>query len=167
MVTAIKGNDTSTFGGDVDVTGNVITDAPAFRAYPSSTQAIPTVTFTKMVLNAETFDTDNCFDSSTNYRFTPTVEGYYNVNVAGYLQSLGDNDTHLVSIYKNGTEYTRGTQIQHGGSADSVCVATALVYCNGTTDYIEFYQWHSFGSNRTMLAQSNTSSASAHLARAV
>ena len=33
MVTSIKGNDTSTFGGNIDVTGNVLTDAPAFSAY--------------------------------------------------------------------------------------------------------------------------------------
>ena len=32
MVTKVNGNSTSTFGGDVDVTGNVITDAPAFSA---------------------------------------------------------------------------------------------------------------------------------------
>jgi hypothetical protein len=160
MVTAIKGNDTSTFGGTITYT------APAFRAYPSSAQNISTTTFVKMALNAETFDTDSCYDNST-YRFTPTTAGYYLVTLSGYLQSLGDNDTHLVSIYKNGSEYTRGTQIQHGGVADSVCVATALVYCNGSTDYIEFYQWHNYGADRTMLAQSNTSSASAHLARAV
>ena len=39
MTTQIKGNDTSTFGGNIDVTGNVVTDAPAFSAYQSSAQS--------------------------------------------------------------------------------------------------------------------------------
>ena len=30
MTTKIKGDATSTFGSDIDVTGNVVTDAPAF-----------------------------------------------------------------------------------------------------------------------------------------
>jgi len=63
MVTAIKGNATSTFGGAVDLgsnnlttTGNadvgqVITDAPAFHAYQTTQQTgISNSTFTKVNL---------------------------------------------------------------------------------------------------------------------
>jgi hypothetical protein len=37
-------------------------------------------TFTKVQINTEEFDTNSNFDSTTNYRFTPTVAGYYQVN---------------------------------------------------------------------------------------
>jgi hypothetical protein len=32
---------------------------------------------TKVIFGGELYDTNNCFDSSTNYRFTPTVAGKY------------------------------------------------------------------------------------------
>lgn len=51
---------------------------PAFSAYRGGpNQALTTGTYTKVQLNIEEFDTNNNFDSSTNYRFTPTVAGYY------------------------------------------------------------------------------------------
>ena len=37
-------------------------------------------TNTKIVFNAKEFDTANAFDSTTNYRFTPQVAGYYQFN---------------------------------------------------------------------------------------
>ena len=52
---------------------------PTFSAYLNANQNIATSTFTKIALNAELFDTDNNFDTST-YRFTPTVAGYYQIN---------------------------------------------------------------------------------------
>jgi hypothetical protein len=54
------------------------TSGPAFRAFRNtSVQNVTGDTFTKVELNAETFDTDSCFDSTTNYRFTPNKAGYY------------------------------------------------------------------------------------------
>jgi hypothetical protein len=53
MTTQIKGNDTSTFGGNVDVTGNVITDAPAFSATLSANQSISHNTWTKIPYDTE------------------------------------------------------------------------------------------------------------------
>ena len=102
MTTQIKGNDTSTFGGNVDVTGNVITDAPAFSAYIGSAQTVSPSTTTKLQFNSERFDTASAYDSTTNYRFTPLVAGYYQVNI-GFI---GTNTTDtLVILYKNGADY--------------------------------------------------------------
>ena len=61
MVTKVNGNSTSTFGGDVDVTGNVITDAPAFGAWHDTAQTITTSTFTKLTFTTEEFDTNSNF----------------------------------------------------------------------------------------------------------
>ena len=58
--------------------------APAFSAYNAGTQSVSANTDTKMIFNAENFDTANCFDSTTNYRFTPNVAGYYQLNASVY-----------------------------------------------------------------------------------
>ena len=50
---------------------------PAFEAFLSSNQTVTDNTTTKIQFNSEVFDTDNCYDNSTNYRFTPTVAGKY------------------------------------------------------------------------------------------
>jgi len=138
MTTQIKGNDTSTFGGNIDVTGNVVTDAPAFSAYLGSNQTgISSSTWTKVAINTERFDTNSNYDNATNYRFTPSVAGYYQIN--GHVSVGGTNITYAVpTIYKNGTGYASGS-FNATATSESSGVVSCLVYLNGTSDYIEFY----------------------------
>ena len=112
---------------------------PAFRAGLSSTQNISSATSTKIQFNSETFDTNNNYDNTTNYRFTPTVAGYYEINAMAQLLATAGN-VFFIMIYKNGSNYQRlgafyGTAGEFGSSG------SALVYCNGTTDYIEVYAY--------------------------
>ena len=127
---AVSGTNTATLPaatGTVMVSGNM----PAFSAYQSSGQTINASTTTKVTFTTETFDTNNNFASST---FTPTVAGYYQVNAC---VSIGPVSTGYIAIYKNGSEYNRGVQVS---SASTVgFVVSSLIYCNGTTDYIEIY----------------------------
>jgi len=139
MTTAIKGNATSTFGGNVDVTGNVVTDAPAFSAKAAVDQSFSTSTWTKVVLETEEFDTDNCFDNATNYRFTPTVAGYYNFQAhirINYSSTAGD--AIYVSIMKNGIEVGRVSRLNMTGNWGVLPIST-MCYMNGSTDYVELY----------------------------
>lgn len=107
--------------------------APAFSAYLGNAQAVSGATYTKVAINTEEFDTNSNFDT-TNYRFTPTVAGYYQVNGAiGYTAS---NITNLVTIYKNGVEFKRG---QYTNTSNFCANVSALIYLNGTTDYVELY----------------------------
>ena len=138
MTTQIKGNATSTFGGNIDVTGNVVTDAPAFHAYNSGTQAISAGTLTKIIVNTEDFDTNNCYDTS-NYRFTPNVAGYYQINASVYYQ--GSNNGFII-LSKNGTRSWRLDAMQSGYGANS---GSALLYLNGSTDYVELYAYDGGG----------------------
>jgi hypothetical protein len=108
------------------------TDGPAFHAYNNTTQSISTGTFQKVALPLERFDTASCFDTST-YRFTPLVAGYYQINGACY--GNGTNRL-IVSIFKNGSEWFRGTDIT--GTCYSGCVS-GVIYLNGSTDYVELY----------------------------
>jgi hypothetical protein len=110
------------------------TAAPAFSAYQSSTQTIATTTFTKIQFQTEEFDTNNNFDSTTNYRFTPTVAGYY--QVTGGTNTVTTSTTLIVDLYKNGSQFKR---INYGYPTAPNAYGTALIYLNGTTDYVELY----------------------------
>jgi hypothetical protein len=73
-----------TANGTVLTTANTFAagTGPAFSVYSTANQVTATVTYTKIQLNTENFDTNNNFDSTTNYRFTPTVAGYYQISGA-------------------------------------------------------------------------------------
>lgn len=124
-----------------DNSGNILLQyngvaAPAFSAYRSTTQSVTSGTWTKVACDAEEFDTASCFSTST-YRFTPTVAGYYQIN--GNINfSVSSGQAYAVTcIYKNGTFYKYGSYIN--GSAGIMCNVSSLVYLNGTTDYVELY----------------------------
>ena len=117
-------------GGTVMVSGN----QPAFSAYLNTSQTLSAYTFTKITLNAEEYDTANAFDSTTNYRFTPQVAGYYQFNAAWTAGTAGTNMT--VAIYKNGSEAKRGQNVQ---ASAAIMTVSCLIYMNGSTDYAEFY----------------------------
>jgi hypothetical protein len=112
--------------------------APAFSAFMTTSQNIPTGTVTKLIFNAEDYDTNSNFDPTTNYRFTPTVAGYYQLS-AGAFASVGTAARFGVVIYKNGTEsgwnFAGGVTSSGGGST----TLSSLFYANGTTDYFEVY----------------------------
>lgn len=122
---------------------------PAFSAYVGSAQTIITNTFVKMQVNTEEFDTNSNFDSTTNYRFTPTVAGYYQVN--GSIVFSTNITSPQLAIYKNGTNFKVGTNYASGAWAN----VSALVYLNGSTDYIELYGAHVTGTTQSLNIASN------------
>ena len=118
-----------------------IATGPAFSAFRSGTsQSISSGVWTKVQLNAENFDTNSCFDSSTNYRFTPTVAGYYQVNGHIYLNYTSTPGVRIgASLYKNGSTYLEYTITNPSATIYGVATVTSLIYLNGTTDYVELY----------------------------
>lgn len=122
---------------------------PAFSAYQSSAQTLSSATIEKLQFQAEEFDTSACFNSTTNYRFTPTVAGYYFFN--GSMAISSSATTGFVSFYKNGSEAKRGTYNSASGGVNTI-EGTALIYCNGTTDYVEL--WGYLGTGQALSASS-------------
>jgi hypothetical protein len=113
---------------------------PAFRAFRNtSIQSVTGDTFTKVELNAETFDTDSCFDSATNYRFTPNKAGYYKFtgSVDGEVQ-VSSSTYGRAAIYKNGSVAAQGVKAA-GFQDEFLSQVSDLIYMNGTTDYVELY----------------------------
>lgn len=166
MVTSIKGNDTSTFGGNVDVTGNVITDAPAFSAYLSSVQSVTSGVVTKIQIDTVSYDTTSDFDTSL-YRYTPSVAGYYQINCT--LRTSGSSQTTQVAqLFKNGANVNQMILSRDSTSSTWNQSCSTQVYLNGTTDYIEFYGLVSASSPAfSYAASNNTCIFSGYLSRAV
>jgi hypothetical protein len=113
----------------------------AFGAGLSSDQTITTATFTKVQLDTEEFDLGGYYDNVTNYRYTPLVEGYYQFNFSGSsIPSTGTVSRTIVQIYKNGASVKRGGDLGAGIAGYGVTGA-ALVYMNGSTDYVELWMY--------------------------
>ena len=137
---AVSGTNTATLPaatGTVMVSGNM----PAFSAWCSTAQALTQNAYTKIAIDTKEFDTASCFNTST-YRFTPNVAGYYQVNANYNCTASGVT---LALIYKN------GSSIKSGANSSATAVTggsvSALMYLNGSTDYIEFYGYTSAAGN--------------------
>jgi hypothetical protein len=119
---------------------------PAFRAFRSgSNQSVSNSTWTKVQLNSETFDTASNFDSTTNYRFTPTTAGYY--QIYGQVRGYQANYQRRVecAIYKNGSAVATG-MMPTGDYEEAIPTVSDLIYFDGSSDYVELYVWI-FGSS--------------------
>jgi hypothetical protein len=144
--------------GEVMVSGNM----PAFSAYRTTNQTgVSNATFTKLQFTSEFFDTNSNYDSVTNYRFTPTVAGYYQVNGNICAETSTAITRVLISLYKNGVEYMRGGDILAGNAVS----LSSVVYMNGTTDYLELYGYLT-GTGLLFRCEDVASSFSASMVRA-
>ena len=144
-------------------TGTVAFDGPAFSAHLSANQNIATSTFTKIAFNTELFDTNNNYSTST-YRFTPTLAGYYQINGIAFLSAT--KNAQLVTLYKNGVEFARGNQQNTTTASSRGMSISYLVSANGSSDYFELYAFHTTGITEELLGNNRLSCFQAYLARA-
>ena len=101
---------TSSGSGDITIpSGNGMTGHmyPAFQAYLSDDQTITDNTVVKINIDTEDFDTDNCYDNTTNYRFTPNKAGKYFLNANIQLVSSSNGNYYYVYIQKGSTLLAR------------------------------------------------------------
>lgn len=139
---AVTGVSTLTGGFTVGATA-----APAFSAYNSNSQVVSTATYTKIQFNTEEFDINSCYDNATNYRFTPTVAGYYQVNLLiGNVSGSASGYT-AVFIYKNGSAFKAAYSTN--SVQGPVSMVNSLIYLNGSTDYVEGYWFQNSGVNQS------------------
>jgi hypothetical protein len=127
------------------------TSGPSFSAYKSTDQTVSANTYTKIQFNTEDWDTDNCYDNSTNYRFTPTTAGKYLIT----LTLIGSGTQNYGIIYKNGSNFKGIAQNTNGATASG----SVVVSLNGSTDYIEFYAYLTSGTTITCTSQYSFASA--------
>jgi len=126
--------------GSAVVTGLVQSGTnPKFGVY-SGAFILTSVVAVKIPLAYSEFNVGGMFDIVTNYRFTPTVAGYYQFSWALNFNDASTSLTQAYSaLYKNGALFKIGADYNSTATAQFGSTGGVLVYLNGTTDYIELY----------------------------
>jgi hypothetical protein len=128
---------------------NIAGNGPAFSAYANAAQTVTSNVFTKVALQSKNFDTNSNFDNITNYRFTPTVAGYYQFNAQLCLNGAVATQQLVLAIYKNGSTAERLIDINPSAflsaNSSTVVSSSSLIYMNGSTDYVELYGYYYLG----------------------
>ncbi len=142
---ALPAFSTATYPSTASATGAVMVSngtnfttnvVPAAGAYLTANQSVSSGAATKITLDNEEFDTNSNYDPTTNYRFTPTVAGYYQINAA--LTSSSACTAAIIYVYKNGSEFKRGTRANQVAGTLGINIS-CIVSMNGSTDYIEIF----------------------------
>lgn len=106
------------------------------RAYRSGNQTLGN-SVTKVQFNAETYDTRNEFDPSTNYRFTCIDAGYYLVQCT--LEWSGATDAlYDLWIYRNGASVAVTRHMQAASNESTTHHIQDVIYLTAS-QYIEIY----------------------------
>jgi hypothetical protein len=141
-----NGNDIMTSDGSGNITVNAAISGqnyPAFQALLSADQTVTDDVTTKVQFNTEDLDTDNCYDNSTNYRFTPTVAGKYFVYSGLELKGGSGNTLEYVILDIKKNDTTNNIRIINNPAdnqaAGIVNYASSIIDMNGSTDFIEIY----------------------------
>ena len=92
-------------------------------------------------MDTEDFDTDSCYDNSSNYRFTPTTAGkYYVYAVARGSTGVSALDLEMTAIYLNGATYIENQVDYRNNDAQLAGITvSAIIDMNGSSDYVECY----------------------------
>ena len=126
-------------------------NSPVFKATLSSAQSINSATGTVMAFATENLDTGGCYNTS-NYRFTPDVEGYYLFVVSGLLyygNAAGEYGD--ISIQKNGNKVIANRNSQSGNMQLSENLrAVGITHMNGSGDYAEGVIYHQYGTAKDL-----------------
>jgi thiol:disulfide interchange protein len=142
-ITTSSGSGTITIPSGVSLSGGVA-NTPAFEANMSSSQSVAQNTLTIAAYNAENFDTDNAYDTST-YKFTPQTAGKYFVYAKARLDDSGDSDANEIQLFKNTTKFAETTYRQEYYEAPLIVGVTTL---NGSTDFIQVKIYHNFAGSK-------------------
>ncbi len=150
----VGGNNLLISNGSGSITTNNIggQNTPAFFAKQGSSQTISSLTWTKMNINTEIFDSDSKYDTS-NYRFTPTVAGKYFCYGQVNISDGSENVLVQIAMYKNGSQAFMC--VDRFPNANDIAVNIQVVLDLDTDDYVEAYARHSRGSNSDVLSNSS------------
>jgi hypothetical protein len=114
------------------------TNTPAFQAFMNGNQTIATGSYTKLEMDAEVFDTDSKYDTST-YRFTPTVAGQYWVWGKFRFDDGVDIGSAIMAFFKNGTIFSKSTEF----TTDVTTLMFGMTVELDSDDYLEIYAYQS------------------------
>ena len=161
-LTSLSADNMTAGGAFPAIDGSALTNLPTSSinigalAVMSTNQDVSHNTWTKVVLNEETYDIGGDFDHATNYRFTVPTGGAGKYLITGEVQyTATDAKTYECAIYVNGSsEYFTSTLPGRSNYAQSTGVTVVLELTD--TDYVEMYTRQNSGSTVEMLGPSST-----------
>jgi hypothetical protein len=167
MTSILKVDQLQDSGGNAIITsdgsGNLTTQKllyPAFEAHLNTATTFADATVTKVQCDIEEFDTDNCYDNTTNYRFTPTIAGKYFVYAYARINGTVSNSIlNLISyIYKNGSVHKQNRYNFNSGATENIFTVSiyTTLELNGSSDYIEFFGYGDTTSGSPTFHQNDT-----------
>lgn len=106
-----------------------------FSVYRSAAWTTGNNAFAKVVFDTEVFDTNNNFATGT---YTVPVSGFYMFNAGVGESSTTSSAVPITSIYKNGAEFMRGTEVAAGETANTTTLVGGMVQC-AAGNTIEIY----------------------------
>ena len=118
------------------------------RITMASSQEIGTSSWTLADFDTAEFDTNSLF-SSGNHRITPTKAGWYSVNFSA-RQEISGGAIGYASIYLNGTAVSYYGFYAFTSSVIQSWDTDKWIYCNGTTDYLDFRVYQNSGIDKTL-----------------
>lgn len=151
----VPSEDTAAVGGkitaawansDIRDAINFLINVPRVRVTHSTTQSIPTASFTACLFDTEVFDTDSMHSTSSNTsRFTAVTAGLY--EVAGMIAWAGSSTGRRGgAFYKNGSIIAGTEVLQYASGTGSIALpmSDTSIYL-GVGDYIEMMAYQDSG----------------------
>ena len=149
-------NEASNYAFTGTVTGAGGVNTPYFLAFANANASISHATYTKVEIDTEVVDTDSKFETS-NYRFTPTVAGYYIIGGFVRFDSATSTEDCMIGIHKNGSVYYKHVE---GKSNVTTKHINQVVYLD-SNDYVELYCYQNSGSSQNINGAGSMDSVSA------
>ncbi len=119
-------------------------NTPVFRAYLNANQSISNNADTTVVFNAESFDPQSTFDTSTG-RFTPGVSGKYFLHANVKLSAT--NDGGIFDIYLRKNSSTQSAFRYRGSGSGDVAISITDIAESDTDDYFYIMVYQATGSS--------------------
>ena len=149
-ITLGESGDTVALGSGATQTGFGGTNTPAFYAYQNNQQNVDNGTGTIVTLDAELFDTDNAFNTSTSQFVVPTGKGgKYQVSATIRADASWSASSQFnVFVTHNGALKLYGSNDMSASSGNSASVSGIIAVSAGDT--LEMRVYHNEGGQEGM-----------------
>ncbi len=140
--------------GNLTITGSVTATVPTQNTYVAQGKLSGDQTITNGTDNViqfvDDFDPNNWWSTST-YRLTPTVAGYYSIYLGAWFSDPGSSvSQYNIQARKNGNSFAICQVPGNMGGVGQGLGFSKVVYLNGTTDYVDFSAYQNTGTNKVL-----------------
>jgi hypothetical protein len=134
--------------------GTSTSSPPGCFVRRSTAQSLTNNTWTVIEYATETYDPTNAYNTST-FKFTPGVAGYYLIHASATLDAASAQCYFTMAVLANGVTYLSANTVYIPLGGIITANATAYVYLNGSSDFVQGYAIQSNGSSAAQSLRAN------------